>query len=153
MCPARRLSHHGRVHPAVDDFRALARSSPWLWQRLHFTRWDGPERRGGTEAWLDRPGRLRVRPHPGAEERVSGVPYSSTGSREMEDPVLRPDGLVEVRPDGWHFEHGDPMWRDYTWTAVLDPEELSHDVAVTDVDYPDAYDVALDVRTAVVALS
>jgi hypothetical protein len=47
--------------------------------------------------------------------------------------VLRPDGLVARRPEGWFLEHSDPMWENYTWPAMLDPDELSHDVGVSDV--------------------
>jgi hypothetical protein len=137
------------MQPTADDFRALARSSPWRWRTLHFRhRSSFP---GACEAWVRRPGDLLVRrPDEPSDEYVSGVPYSisrvrTTRSpdgatqavepeREPEpEPVLRPDGLVASRPDGWHFRHGDPMWGSYTWTAMLDPVELSHHVEVSDL--------------------
>jgi hypothetical protein len=131
------------VHPTVDSFRALARSSPWRWRTLHFTWRSGL---GEVEAWVRRPGELLVRPAHGPEEYVTGAPYTTSRAyvglvdeawqlapAPTPAPVFRPDGLVAERPDGWHVDHGDPMWRDYSWTAVLDPEELSHDVEVTDL--------------------
>jgi hypothetical protein len=137
------------MQPTPDDFRALARSSPWRWRTLHFRHRSGSP--GPCEAWVRRPGDLLVsRPDEPGGDYVSGVPYSispvlTTGSpdgaaqvveldpeREQE-PVLRSDGLVASRPDGWHFRHGDPMWRSYTWTAMLDPVELSHHVEVSDL--------------------
>jgi hypothetical protein len=128
------------MQPTADDFRALARSSPWRWTTLHFTRHRGP---GEVEAWVRRPGELLVR-HAGApDEYVSGVPYATSSVRgslreaaglpESPGPAFRPDGLVAERPEGYAFEHGDPMWENYTWTAMLDPDELSHHVAVDDV--------------------
>jgi hypothetical protein len=126
------------VQPTVDSFRALARSSPWRWRTLHFTRRGGL---GDVEAWVRRPGQLLVRPADGSLHYVSGVPYSvspllSTGGPVAdapppeEEPVFGPDGLVERRPDDWYLEHGDPMWENYTWTAMLDPDELSHHVDI-----------------------
>jgi hypothetical protein len=131
------------MQPDVDDFRALARSSPWRWTTLHLRhRSDFP---GAAEAWVRRPGELLVRRPAGETEYVSGAPYSMSrvitraaregvvaeDPRVEPEPVFRPDGLVESRPDGWHFEHGDPMWGNYRWTAMLDPVELSHHVEVT----------------------
>jgi hypothetical protein len=128
------------MQPTADTFRALARSSPWRWRTLHFTRRMGL---GRVEAWVRRPGELLVQQSGGQVEYVSGVPYaSSTLHRTLREaaslpeppgPVLRPDGLVAHRPEGWAFEHGDPMWENYLWTAMLDPDELSHDVDVEDV--------------------
>jgi hypothetical protein len=138
--------HHGRVQPTVDSFQALARSSPWRWRTLHFTRRGDL---GPVEAWLRRPGELVVRRPDGSEDYVTGVPYSTTRItvRSTPDgtvvepwegaepdpeprPTFRPDGLVAERPEDYFLEHGDPMWQNYTWTAMLDPDELSHDVAV-----------------------
>ncbi|MGA8245493.1 MAG: hypothetical protein WB797_01165 [Nocardioides sp.] len=134
------------MQPTVDDFRALARSSPWRWTTLHFRHRSGF---GGTcEAWVRRPGRLLVRRPTGEEHYVSGVPYSisrvmvarspewvETVERrpEPEEPVLRPDGLVASRPADWYLEHSDPMWGSYSWPAMLDPDELSHHVEVSDL--------------------
>ena len=128
------------MQPTVDDFQALARSSPWRWTTLHFTRHVGA---GRVEAWVRRPGELVVRMPNRPDEYVSGVPYASSpalgnlreeaGLPEPPGPTFRPDGLVAERPEGYAFEHGDPMWENYTWTAMLDPDELSHHVAVDDV--------------------
>jgi hypothetical protein len=107
-----------------DSFRALARSSPWRWSSLHFTR-----RGHGSpvEAWVRRPGLMRVRVD-GRDELVMDEP------RERAEPVLRPDGLVAERPEP-HYLHGedDPMWQDYTWVAMLDPAELGDGTRVADL--------------------
>jgi hypothetical protein len=125
------------VQVDAGSYRALARSSPWRWRTLHFTWRSGPDE---AEAWVRRPGELLVRPLHGPEEYVTGVPYASStvhatlggapGIPEPAGPAFRPDGLVAERPDGYHVDHGDPMWRNYTWTAMLDPDELSHHVEV-----------------------
>ncbi|WP_151084414.1 hypothetical protein [Nocardioides cynanchi] len=135
------------MQPTADDFRALARSSPWRWTTLHFrhrSRFPGE-----AEAWVRRPGELLVSPRGRPTEYVSGVPYSTSsvrivgnadGTQAVEpdpepepEPVFRADGLVESRPDGWGFRHSDPIWGNYSWPAMLDPEELSHHVDVADL--------------------
>lgn len=147
--------------PTADDFRALARSSPWRFTTVHFTH--RRQRDAGStpdgepvEAWLDRRlGRVVVRSSEGVEvaegppygEAVSlvtcndddaacAVPSPSPSPPEPEpepEVVLRPDGLVARRPEDWHYDHGDPMWQDYRWTAMLDPAELSQGVDVSEV--------------------
>ena len=140
--------------PTADDFRALARSSPWRFTTVHFTH--RRQRDAGStpdgepvEAWLDRRlGRVVVR-SPGGVEVAEGPPYGAAVSLMTCDDddacavpsppspepevVLRPDGLVARRPEDWHFDHGDPMWQDYRWTAMLDPAELSRGVDVSEV--------------------
>ena len=127
--------------PGPEDFRALARSSPWRFRTLHLTHrqtgYAATHRPGTVEAWLDRDrGQVRVRTDR-AVETEKGVPYGRAVLRVGDEagpdaPVdrdagvtFRPDGLVASRPQGWHVEHGDPMWRDYRWTAMLDPVELA----------------------------
>jgi|tagenome__1003787_1003787.scaffolds.fasta_scaffold20903988_2 hypothetical protein len=133
----------------ADSYRALARSSPWRWRTIHLTR-----RGGGSdvEAWVRRPGDLLVRPDGRPDEYVHGLPYSSSlvtvssgpagmivrqdeeeTARPGDLPVFRPDGLVAERPDDWYLGHSDPMWENYTWTAMLDPEELGHHVDLDDL--------------------
>ena len=91
------------------------------------------------EAWLDRRlGRVTVRSSEGVEV-AEGAPYSPAvsltgrsddGAVDVVAPprdtgvILRPDELVAQRPEECHYDHGDPMWRDYRWTAMLDPAEL-----------------------------
>lgn len=127
--------------PDADSFRALARSSPWRWRTLLF-RARASWLDGDVEAFVDRPGRLVVRDAGGQVHRVEGLPYVSASfgigapapprrpslPHEV-TPVLRPDGLVAERPRA-HFEvlYDDPMWRNYTWVAMLDPVELSDHV-------------------------
>jgi hypothetical protein len=135
------------VTPTVDDFQALARSSPWRWTTLHFVHRSGFP--GDCEAWVRRPGQLLVRTPDGREHRESGLPYSSTTMVASDDPdfvpppdpvlphqaapVLRPDGLVAERPSIFDVNYDDPMHGNYSWVAMLDPVELSHHVEVSDV--------------------
>jgi hypothetical protein len=105
--------------PDADDFRALARSSPWLWSTLRFTY------RGGrspeiVRAWLRRPDRLRVESVAGALLEVD----RTSPSRPAPLPVLRSDGLVG-EPRAYLDRDGDPMWQNYVWVAALDPVELA----------------------------
>jgi hypothetical protein len=130
------------VRPTPDTFRALARSSPWLWRTLHFKHRDD---RGEVEAWVRRPGELLVRQPGEADEYVSGLPYTYSSVIASDGgvvpdvtphlvpqevvPVLRPDGLVAERPSS-RVDYDDPMWQSYSWVAMLDPVELSHHVRV-----------------------
>ncbi|WP_121258342.1 hypothetical protein [Nocardioides ferulae] len=134
-----------------DAFRALAQSSPWRWRSLHFahrSRW------GRVEAWVRRPGLMRVRDSGGREHRVDEqerrdrgrvyffvsddpgfvppAPPEPRWPHEVE-PVWRDDGLVGVRPDSNSspVEYDDPMWQSYDWVAMLDPVELSHHTGVS----------------------
>lgn len=135
--------------PGPDDFRALARSSPWRFDGLHFTHRALGE--SPVEAWLKRPGRLEVLVD-GERHVETGVPYTrspifgwdSSGKPlepvEVEgvppqslEPRRRPDGLVVERPEGVEVEYDDPMWQSYRWVAMLDPVELSHGIVVEDV--------------------
>lgn len=138
--------------PTADDLRALARSSPWRFTTLHWTNRGSSvvEPGSAVEAWLQRPGHLTVRDARGVHVEhgapygtsvLVGAPASEDGSRADSPPapVLRPDGLVDRRPAGYHLEHGDPMWQTYLWTAMLDPEELSHHVDLTDVHARDRH--------------
>lgn len=136
--------------PTADAFHALARSSPWRWTTLHFrhrSAFNGP-----CEAWVHRPGELLVRLPDGTEHRESGLPYSSSVSVVFSSsagspappvperrlpheatPAYRPDGLVAARPDEFGVDYDDPMYGNYSWVAMLDPVELSHHVAVTNL--------------------
>jgi hypothetical protein len=129
--------------PRADDFRALAQSSPWRFITVHFTyqgqRGAGAEADGIAEAWLDRRAhRVTVR-SPDGVRVAEGVPYgvsgmdTTTALRTPIEATLRPDGLVAKRPSDWHLYYGDPMWRDYQWTAMLDPAELSSGVQIDGV--------------------
>ena len=56
-------------------------------------------------------------------------------------PTLRPDGLVDARPDELvedfaerhSIVYDDPMWQSYEWVAMLDPVELSHHTFVSEL--------------------
>jgi hypothetical protein len=134
-----------RVQLTEDTFRALARSSPWRFSALHFTRRATSSfPSGAVEAWLRRPGWLRVVLPDGSERIETGVPYTTvtlSASRGDEvcavppdpAPTFRPDGLVDRRPDGWAFCNADPMFENYQWVAMLDPAELAEGVVLSDV--------------------
>lgn len=126
----------GRDGPGEEEFRALARSSPWRFRTLHFThRSGGLDGERSVEAWLNRPSR-RVTVRTGSTVEIAeGVPYGGSAGRHEPPgvPEYRADGMVAARPPGWHVVQGDPMWRDYRWTAMLDPDELDHGVQIHDV--------------------
>jgi len=122
--------------PDAEDFRALARSSPWRFTSLRFTYRDG--RSDGTvRAWLRRPDRLRVEDDSGAllgvvrhrsSTSTTVVVGAASGNEPPPEPppVFRPDGLVAVRPSrGSLGQADDPMWQSYVWVAALDPVELA----------------------------
>jgi hypothetical protein len=135
-----------------DSWRALARSSPWRWRTLHFTR---TNHEGDVEAWVRRPGQLLVHDH--AHDRTSfqhdpppsassllrvvdvgGRGRSAPAPQALRDlmphevhPPLRTDGLVATRPHDVSYD--DPLWQSYTWVAMLDPVELSEHTLVEDL--------------------
>ncbi|AYY14466.1 hypothetical protein EF847_18985 [Actinobacteria bacterium YIM 96077] len=161
-----------------DTFRALARSSPWLWSSVAFTRTtvtrDGAER---LRAWIKRPARMRVEPEHGdvhvVDERdqlgrnrgvfraVSTDDHESIPQRRVPQPVYRvpqdpgspqpvrrEDGLVISRPDDVELVYDDPMYVNYQWVAMLDPQELADgalDGWAPDGDVPDGAGVPGDV--------
>ena len=125
------------MDPTADSFRALARSSPWRWTRLHLRHRSAivPARFGGwVEAWLARPDGVRLvdahdRPVSNSlgDQRPGGEP---TGPWRPSAPSYRQDGLVDTRPD---LDEEGLFWQSYSWIAMLDPVELSHHVAVEGV--------------------
>lgn len=134
-------------------FRRLALSSPWRFETLHFT-WQPQGRLEPVEAWLRRPGHLRVRLGDGSEEVVEGVPYATGtfGWGPTPPPPVPPGaitpsldayGLVierpECAPDGAFIEYDDPMWQDYTWVAMLDPRELATGTSLSGLVAGDRY--------------
>lgn len=138
-----------------DSFRALARSSPWRFRTLHFTFRNEPDERSAVEAWLRRPGWLKVRRPDGTERTETGLPYTRSELRVFVPdgaeytpppqpewvtpdrivPPYREDGLVAQRPE-WpeaHVSYDDPMYGSYDWVATLDPVELSRGVRLADL--------------------
>lgn len=130
---------HTRPVPDAEDFRALARSSPWLWSTLRFSYRDARSH-AAVRAWLRRPDLLRVESLDGAlvqvvrdEPRRVGL-FTSDGSgaavellrpAEGPSPRRRDDGLVAERPSSSGVSYDDPMYLDYRWVAALDPVELA----------------------------
>lgn len=135
----------------VETFRALARSSPWLWRTARFTlTWDGP---GGTvRAWVRRPQGLRVEsldgellvadtaspgPASGLLTAVAEAGAADAGSVPVPPapapappaPAPDADGLVRTprRPPDFSA-YDSPMYQSYYWVALLDPRELTDGV-------------------------
>jgi hypothetical protein len=144
------------------DFRALARSSPWLWRSVRLVH--AGEGTVPVRAWVRRPHDLRVETLDGHLLAASSGPSHPTDvalfqvwdATVAEDPGVapplvvwwtdarapiparRPDGLVDAAlalPP--HVVVDDPMWQDYRWVAMLNPRELadaSDGAAAVDVD-------------------
>lgn len=134
----------------ADDFRALARSSPWLWRSIEFV-WNG-----GPRVWMQRPARCviddgfglrQVSEEPGdgswvlgwddGQPVVGAAARAVFGEHEWEcqaEPVRRPDGLVAQRPHGELLSSpSQPMVEGYFSVAALDPLELAESVDLHDV--------------------
>ena len=134
----------GPVELTEDSFHALARSSPWRWTSVHLVHRSGivgPGVGDHVEAWLTRPDGVRV---VGAD----GAPIANSLDSQRPDgrptqrwrpgmPSYRPDGLVARRPRDGAWDDtmlGDDLfWHNYYWVAMLDPVELSHHVAASDL--------------------
>jgi hypothetical protein len=129
--------------PTAEDFRALARSSPWLWRTLRFTlETPGPEPHGTDQirAWVSRPHGLRAEDGAGRLITAGWGPRPDDGMPALTSgPVLRPDGLVARRPEDWigPYRFDDPMLSNYRWVAMLHPFELADGVDRDDAGLPD----------------
>ena len=117
--------------PTAEDWRALARSAPWLWQSVEFelswSNWsmvatlDTP-----LHAWLRRPGDVRVGMPEGeiAIERRGWL-----GPQPPDRPhTRRPDGLVLTRTFATDGDDHGLYFHNYYWLALLDPQELADGV-------------------------
>ena len=100
------------MRPSADSFAALARSSPWRWSTLRFTeRRSGPAARADIRAWLRRPDLLRVETAAGGLIQVVRE-RRQRGPQDGPRPILRSDGLVDLRPDPPSFDSYDaPMFQ------------------------------------------
>lgn len=111
--------------PTVERFRALARSSPWLWSGLEFERTNRAE---PDHVWIERPDRLRVETADGVvkADRPDAVRGPGESWRWPVDvsPVLV-DGLVQRRPADTDVDYDAPYYENYHWVAMLDPVELA----------------------------
>lgn len=138
-----------------EDFRALARSSPWLWRTVRLRHEDraNPWAREPVRAWIRRPQAMRVETLDGqllqADEGTpapTNVSVFLVGDRDRRGvhteapgvvwwtdaaapaPRRRSDGLVaEPVHLPMHVVLDDPMWQDYRWVAMLNPRELADD--------------------------
>jgi hypothetical protein len=117
------------LHPTVDAFQALARSSPWRWRTLHLRHRSGSRE---IEAWLTRPDGVRILDAEGRTVRLNLESQRPDGQPTRPwappAPTYRSDGLVGERPSD--VEDDGLFWHNYQWVAMLDPVELSHHVDV-----------------------
>lgn len=120
--------------PSADDFRALARSSPWLWRTLRFTLRTPTAEPHGTDrlrAWVSRPHGLRAEDAAG---RLLFAGWERPADQGMPaltgQPARRPDGLVARRGEDWigPYRFDDPILTNYRWVAMLHPFELADGV-------------------------
>ncbi len=115
--------------PSADDFRALARSGPWLARELHLVRHCAGER---LEGRVQRPGRVRWRAGTGPWHAEVQEPGPHEQFTHQHPVVRRPDGLVLDRPGPWQSVE-DAMVENYTWVSMLDPVELASGVELSGV--------------------
>ncbi len=131
----------GLVAPTEDRWRALARSSPWLWRTARFELMRTGPNPVRLEAWLDRRRAFRVVSDDG-EPLVEELERSTShwfGWDERGEPLrgtteepfpwevavdFDADGLITARPPGLEAAE-ELMWHDYRWVAMLDPVELA----------------------------
>ncbi len=144
MAGGRVVGHDGQVITA-DDFRALARSSPWLWRSIELV-WNR-----GPRVWLDRTGREVVLDGDElvrrSESAGRGRSILTLGAGPDEpapqphwqfvsaaEPRRRVDGLVAARDFGFEVVQPDqPLVSGYFSVAALDPVELADAVDLTEL--------------------
>ncbi|GAA1759670.1 MAG TPA: hypothetical protein PKH97_14700 [Tetrasphaera sp.] len=120
--------------PTADDWRALARSAPWLWQSvefeldwptLHWPKKSGP----ALHARLRRPSDVRVtrveRPGENLADRARPAGHDFGPQPPDRPATLRPDGLVLTRTSGTDGDDHGLYFHNYYWLAMLDPYELA----------------------------
>lgn len=117
------------TQPTDADFRALARSSPWLWDAVSF---DLVVRQlAGTTrtyaALLRRPLSVTVRDLTSPARELGGqVERLLRGADPRTVAVTRDaEGRVVSRPDDWDIDYDGLYVENYYWTAMLDPVELA----------------------------
>ena len=144
------VRHDGAMQaPTSDQFRALARSSPWRWQSLVFD-FTSDGSGNWSRCWLRRPDAIRVESGGGELLFVDGPeahrPFQLRLALSVRRALCRPDteesfrptdprapqpvlderGLVARRPaEIGGLRYDDPMYQDYHWVAMLDPVELA----------------------------
>ncbi|MFF1384848.1 hypothetical protein ACFVWT_14910 [Arthrobacter sp. NPDC058288] len=175
---ARRQGEAGQQSKPADTamaFRNLCRSSPWKWQSLRFeyvdrpsadhpyrastgTDAENPDPNNTVQAWLRRPGALRL------ESAAGVVLHSTTGINDSKDgfyvsstrkswllppqlvtPVYDDGGLVRRRPEA---AYGEPCFGNGRFAAALDPVELAGSAPVP-IEFPNTNAVELGPITVV----
>jgi hypothetical protein len=112
----------------AEDFRALARSSPWRWRTVQLVvQYVGayPENPRPVRAFVARPAGIRV-------EELDGTLISAMWDRPhtpnwpSNAAEFRVDGLLARRPDEHDpYQFDDPMFGSYRWVSMLNPFELA----------------------------
>jgi hypothetical protein len=136
----------GAMHVHPEQFRALARSSPWCWSTLRFVMTHRGRKPGPERVWIRRPDRLRVEELATGEVGVSvaepqtaavfllASEWSRRRARKATrtlpyptdvTPTYGPDGLVHERPPRMDVDYDSPNYHLYYGVAVLDPAELA----------------------------
>ncbi|TDE95980.1 hypothetical protein EXU48_06965 [Occultella glacieicola] len=124
------------ARPDAEDFRALARSSPWRWRTVRFTaQWSGPFAGEPVRSWIERPDRIRVEaldgqvrlderqdPGPSVGFLVAFDEAALADEPRLADPGYRATLTADVRRDAEEARRearaGDPAG------AVLDEQGL-----------------------------
>ncbi len=115
--------------PTETAFRALARSSPWLWDAVSFDltirQLSGTTRRYA--ALLRRPLSVTVRDLTSPGRDLGGPAERILRAADPRTVVVPRDetGLVVSRPDAWAVDYDGLYVENYYWTALLDPVELA----------------------------
>ncbi len=119
--------------PTAEDWRALARSAPWLWRAVEFELdwpvWHWPTMSGPPlHAWLRRPSDVRVivPEQPGEPVTGGALAGHDFGPQPPDRPAtFRADGLVLTRTRGTDGDDHGLYFHNYYWLAILDPYELA----------------------------
>ncbi len=80
-----------------------------------------PEQEAPQGSGLPQPAEFPASLDPGAPQ----AEFPDPRDRQAPQPLRRPDGLVERRPDDSIGDDDDPMHQNYYWVAMLDPVELA----------------------------
>ena len=113
--------------PDEASFRALARSSPWLWSTLRFDlerRKEGRLAPWSASAQVKRPTSVRVEVD-GQGRYAASPPLRGRDPATLDVP-RRADGLVAERVySSVDMDDNGTYFQDYHWVAMLDPWEIA----------------------------
>ncbi|NDL58474.1 hypothetical protein [Phytoactinopolyspora mesophila] len=96
----------------TETFRALARSSPWLWTSVRFSRTTIRQgERSRVQAWIRRPGMMRAEPDDAPAVVINGADESSGGRGTSMTMPARPGFLGKILGRGRASELNQPTFR------------------------------------------